>query len=338
MPDTEKNIQESSASTSSPNSTLPSPADISMKSSDSITSISSQNSVGNVTTIETPTTNSVVQQIVKVNVPTGNSFEGLTEEELNFSVSTTIGANRSCPETNLHMSTPLKEIKKKFKKLQEKYNIMDDLTTKLLMENEALKKKLDQYESKIDVLTKICKSPHSNRKMHSITKNITNAPKYPLPPIIKIVSQNMESPMLFATPLTEMMSEDTLDSINSSSEITKKQNIFIIGDESLRGLSATILETRNGQWNDNFLPSAFIMPDAPSTHIVSSIDFLTDSMTDNDIVVLGIGKHDRNIQELHSNLCIALNKLGNVPVLLCPVNCSSYLNESKLNSEIKIWT
>lgn len=155
-------------------------------------------------------------------------------------------------------------------------------------------------------------------------------------------SVNMNDEILDATDvgLLECCSDASIDLQQEDvcSKQNVKKNIYILGDEQLRGFSAALKSSRYGKWNDNYNPFAFIMTGATSTELLAHCDSIACKLSSSDIVILGISSNDCDIQKLHANLCILINKFSKATVFVAPVNRNHYLNEQTLNKAVKLWT
>lgn len=135
----------------------------------------------------------------------------------------------------------------------------------------------------------------------------------------------------------DIPTEPPVPDIPTSQKQAPKSKIIILGDEHLLGLSASIIKTRSGKWNDNYQPSAIIKSEAPSSQILNYCDdkFLS-SITENDIVILGVGGHDENLTKLESEIHIALHKLKTCTVYIAPLYFSKHFNVKLLNNRLMI--
>lgn len=117
----------------------------------------------------------------------------------------------------------------------------------------------------------------------------------------------------------------------------KRHVIHIIGDEQLKGLSTAMLRSRTGKWNDKYLTSATIFTGASSSEMLRCCENISKTLSQDDIVILGFGSHDNNLNRLHSNLCIAVNMLSKSTTYIVPVLHSPYFNEYKLYQAMTSW-
>ncbi|XP_047992736.1 uncharacterized protein LOC125231335 [Leguminivora glycinivorella] len=113
----------------------------------------------------------------RINIPTENSFDILSEEEDVQSSSriseSQCDMNRSVPELRLNRSHELKQMKQTITALKEKLESADREIENLLAENNTLSKKLADQELKIEKLRHICKSTSSKRNKKKIHRNNT---------------------------------------------------------------------------------------------------------------------------------------------------------------------
>lgn len=117
-----------------------------------------------------------------------------------------------------------------------------------------------------------------------------------------------------------------------------KRKIFIVGDESVSGLSAKLTNSRKGKWNDVFTTTALIRPGAQSSTILEYLANTEESISAQDVVVLGVGSYDTNPRLLHSDLCVALSRLRHATVIVTPVTKNCSLNVFMLNQHLRFWT
>lgn len=83
---------------------------------------------------------------------------------------------------------------------------------------------------------------------------------------------------------------------------------------------------------------AHIIPEATGTEILNYCNCSLINLTNNNIVILGFGGYDDDINKFHSNICILLNNLNKSNIIMLPVYYNAYFNEMTLNYHIKLWT
>lgn len=310
-----------------------------------------------------PEKNVDVTQVEKyaINISTQNSFEKLSDEDdsstpLTSLTSTPAGdTNRSFPELRSNNSYKMEHLKEKLARLELNLHIAENEIENLLSENQNLKKQLNEQELKINQLTHICRqTPNTNsakkkpRRLVTIAteSSLENKDKVRPKSILRQEHDKMTAPssMIISDEPVLPLAPNTLT--EGSNDFIEPQilpkgiskNIYILGDENLKGLSAALVKSRYGKWNDTYKTFAFIKNDASSTDIITYCDVLQNDLTKDDIVVLGLGCHDNDIHVLHSNLCIAISKLNKASVLLVPVHQNRHFNERTLNHNLKLWT
>lgn len=119
---------------------------------------------------------------------------------------------------------------------------------------------------------------------------------------------------------------------------TKKmnRNIIIIGDELVRGLGRQMKHISEDKYDNSYSITSIIKPYANCTQILSSCNDICNSTNKEDIVILGIGSHDKNPYKILSELSVSLAKLNKTNVFVLKVQSNSFLNEQLLNQKIKL--
>lgn len=277
-----------------------------------------------------------------INVPTENSFESLStdheeEDTIISSPESSNKINRSCPDlTRINDLERIKDMERTILELHEKLASADQEVVKLLLENNSLKEVISKQNQKINQLTQICGSPNMKAiqtKSRKTSKKNTNSHDHQLN-FNELPNSEQEG---------NISKENLENSVSSTNNITtepiEQHKIKILSDEHLSGLSAALLKSRVGKWNDKYYPTAYIASEAPSSRILEMCNnnFL-DSLSDGDIVVLCVGAHDQNIVRLESELHLALTKLKHLTVYVVPVYKSIHLNVKLLNYRLKLCT
>lgn len=303
-----------------------------------------------------------ISEIYVANIPTSNSFESLsntfldsnTEQERIIFDSTTKTLNRSCPELRDPNCEEIQALKSIISTLQEELMIAHSQVDELILENNTLKKKVTESEVKIDNLKTVCgsikKKKILNKSQNSIELNFGT----PKTDRIEIANQSFrnegerrihtlssestkQNSTLETPPCKEVPSNNMCD-LNKPLESGEKHKIIILGNEHISGLASTLIKSRNGKWNDNYMPSSTVMSNATSSQIVEYSCNIINNLTSNDIVILSFGSSDKNPQELQSNVCILLSKLTHVKVYIIPILHNPQLNVKTLNYHLRLWT
>lgn len=313
---------------------------------------------------ESPNDQNFVTHRNKYNIPTQNSFELLSDDEEEYSSlpGTPITINRSCPEMRPNNICEVEALQQEIRNLKEKLGTAENEIDSLLSENHVMSKKITEYELQINKLTHICKSTSINNS-HSKSSNKVNSQSKKRTGIIKtqldfsalvrecnqeyvadIPAPETEHVTIFEKNNVSKQSKQLLRGTSLSCNSTPggatepKKRIHIVGDEQLKGLSAALISSRKEKWNDVYKPSSLILSGATSTDILNYCDNIASNLCNDDIVILGCGSNDKDIHTLHSNICIALNKLKKVTVFIAPINYNPYINFKTLNINLKLWT
>lgn len=288
----------------------------------------------------------------KINIPTNNSFEELTEQNENYLsiTSTPIGDTlRTCSDLRSNLPYTV-ELTERVKKLEQELGSAKDEIKELVVQNHYLKKQIEKWEKthetkrRDDSYTEQTerKQQEIEQKRHDSTDSISltklqEITKNSLDESNKsIILQQIKKPP--KKPLIQLAAQSlTTTQKNPNKHDNKYKSIHILGDEQVRGLSSALLNARQNKWNDVYKISSFIMSGATSTELQNHCDKLAENLSPDDIVILGFGSNDKDVNRLHSNLCIAVSKLNTAKVLIAPINRNPYLNEKALNYNMKLW-
>lgn len=291
-----------------------------------------------------------------LNVSTENSFESLDSEETEDCTEIHT-LNRSCPDLRLNSLDNMEQLQNKVLELQEKLQIADNQIDILVQENYQLKDDVIKCELKIKQLSKICKSDFKNvthrKKLKTSKKtqldfSVQDGEQSLIKDKISdsiTFDKNLNSNTSSQNPNTTEMQQKTdslhLTPTNDAGAVKQpnpKHKLIVVGDERLTGLSADLLESRRGKWNDVYAPSASIMPNARSSQILDYCSKLDENLTKDDVLILGIGTYDKNPEQLCIDLCVLLSKLKTPQIVILPVLSNRYLNVKTLNNHLKLWT
>lgn len=279
----------------------------------------------------------------EINIPTKNSFQSLSDEETldQTSMSPISRLNSSCPDVGkINLQEKIEELEKQNKILSDKLEIAEGEIENLLIENSELKKKLCRHENKAKYLTDLI--THSSSK-----KNIT----------VRHKRKSLQSTQLDfsidgenSTPATpsdlHRKPERHVDNPIKNSqmppqalETSEKElpdtnhNIYVVGDQQVRGLTGKLLKLRAKGWNNRYNVTGIVKPYAISSQILSTCVSLYDTITADDVLVLSLGCNDKNPYLIMTNLCNILSRL-NCKIILLSIQNNDYLNVNKLNNEI----
>lgn len=255
-----------------------------------------------------------------INISTSNSFESLADTSLDDEDDEdycNTRLNRSCPELSTITADDLQELKQMISSLQSKLAIAEKEIENLLLQNTNLTDKIAERDSKISRLKQVCSSSIKSRKKR---KEVFEARSS------YVVDQSFEG-------LNGGNSEEKKMKLTETNQ-SKKNNIFILGDQQIRGLAIKILEFRYGKYNDVYNVTSIIKPYAQSRDILTSFNVLPESINEDDVIIFSVGSNDRDPYLLYSNLCNFLAKYKNCKCILINVMTNQNLNVKKLNNDL----
>lgn len=279
----------------------------------------------------------------KYNVAVQNSFESLSDEELDISILRNNTLNRSCPDLTANYKDEVEILKSKIEELQEQLKFSDNYSTKLLMENEKLKKQISDCSLQINHLKDICKSTPINVKpakgMVKIDQasqtSVKKTPKNKCKVVTQLnIKNSTEISHCSETP--EDASENGMQNVLdlSGSLKTSPKNIYILGGRQSKGLATALLKSRERTTYEKYDVTATIKPNARSEDILQSLE--TSNTNSNDIIIVNIGENDRNPHKLLAELSAFIKMRPEALVIVTSVMISVHLNEQKLNSTLKL--
>lgn len=256
-----------------------------------------------------------------VNISTSNSYLSLIDDgdDETYSTFQDYKLNRSCPDLSTTRAEDLEELKQKILNLQSKLNSAESEIENLILDNNNLREKLAESELKINCLKQVCSSSRKPRKKR---KEISE------PESSSAANQSFEE-------LNKSDEKETKE--GKPVEVNeKKKNIYIFGDQQIRGLAVKLLETRIGKWNDEYNVTSIIKPQAQSSDILTSLNSCV--INRDDVIVLSIGSNDINPYLLYSNVCNVLGKYDKCKIFVIKVRENRHLNIDKLNFELEMLT
>lgn len=273
----------------------------------------------------------------RYNVPIRNSFESLSDEEFDSSIIRNDTLNRSCPNLTIDYKSEVDVLQNKITNLQEKLELSDSYSTKLLLENEDLRKQIAECTRHIQNLKEICKSTTSSK-----VSKIGNTSK-----LLSRISVNKEN-----KELSKEKSADNsiilinkgnimLDSIDQQKIDSKKQvttqvskKMHILGGSQSRGLAAALLNSRRNTSYEKYQVTSSIKPGARCEDILKSLETL-DTYSRN-VFIINIGENDSNPIKLLAELSAFMKMHAESFIIVTGIKNSLHLNEKKLNNKVKI--
>lgn len=295
------------------------------------------------------------KEVYKINVSTNNSFQSLSDPEIweqtqNSSISR---LNSSCPDIRrINLEEKIEELENRNRDLQEKLHIAESEIDNLHLENSDLKKLLSKHENKAKYLVDIIS--HSSSKKHvTLRKKRQGLNNTQLDFSLDVENREEETILNYgnSTPTIDREPKnsqnidststncrlDNVASVNVTSDetiSTTKSNIYIIGDQQVKGLTTQLIKSRSRGWNDRYSVTGLVKPFASSSQILNSCSSMYDKISKNDILILSLGCNDKNPYSIMTNICNILCNFKESKVFLLSVQHNNYLNTHKLNSEI----
>lgn len=274
----------------------------------------------------------------KYNVSVHNSFESLTDEDFDSALLRNDTLNRSCPDLSVNYKNEVETLKSKIAILQEKLELSDKYSTKLLIENENLSKQLSEYTRQINQLKDICTSAHKTKK--------------PAKSLSKVQHQSSQTSMIKEDVISKIdvcaessyVSADNEGFLTSSTELTQKitescknisKKIFILGGKQHRGLATALSKSRQNTLFEQYEVTSTIKPDARCQDILKSAETLHTS--EDDVIIISIGENDCNPTALLAELSAFIKMRPKAFVIVTSVKTSLHLNENKLNNTVKLF-
>lgn len=288
-------------------------------------------------------------------------------DEMNESTSEEFHSDSSFPNLSVLENTMLLDFKNHIQNLKLQLQIAHNEVDKLNEENHILKKKLDTKETEIKILKSAGLSELSIKNSSTPTAKQKRCVLTQCTPIKSLNSINLNkkniingktSLTLDEKPTTEeqistLRNKSYKPSINKPEDnpsskgpnilkqtpegvhINDTSNIFIIGDEKIRGLSTHLLNSRKYKSDNIYKISAMIKPNATCSEIFSySESILKGGLSQDDRVILSFGASDKNPFEVIKELSVILHKLRNIQVFITPVIYNSFINVNLLNDYI----
>ncbi|KAJ2942105.1 hypothetical protein O0L34_g11021 [Tuta absoluta] len=284
-----------------------------------------------------------------VNVPTGNSFDTLSsddDDDENFNgiegdTATNLKClNRSCPVKSVQMSSAdVDELNEKILKLETQLKTNDKLYRDLLIENGNLKQTVIECETKIQRLTRICKSTGKKPKKDNTNKHQINfslqTKQLHFPEeeyqsdteFIKAINDSKDSSLN----QTSIPSNSTSEPIPCNSP-ERKSKILIIADEQGQGVQHSLQKLMGSDcevccvWKSG----------ADFGEVVGTCKLDISNLTSTDYLIVLAGLNDSNPFNLKLTLLKWLGSLSNTNVIVAGLPNNANLRYSTINFEIRL--
>lgn len=275
----------------------------------------------------------------KYKVPVQNSFESLSDEEIDISVLRNDTLNRSCPDLSVNHKDKIVGLGEKIAGLQEKLDFSDRYTTQLLLENEDLKKQVTECKRQIQHLKEICKYTSSTTKPN-ITKHQstqTSANGKDRDGNIKTSTKNPQNPEINMSMTPKSIIDQSESDSNYTATYTNnnfQKGMYVLGGSQSRGLAKALLKSRQSTPYEKYKVTATVKPDAPCEVILDSSETLKASS--DDIIIINVGENDCNPIKLLAQLSIFIKMNSEAFVIVTEIKKSIHLNEYKLNNALEL--
>lgn len=285
------------------------------------------------TNVETSLNDS--QTFVTVRKPLHFAYEDPTslDGESLLNTNTSI-LRRSLPDLSTRDNEDIDELKNSISDLKIQLAAAHNEIENLMLEKNALEKKINGQEAKINHLLKICSISISKEAVEKVDSNNTEDH------ITFTESKNpWHSENIIHDSVPEEHSNAPINSTNSDtlenrSHISAATNntIKIIGSQQCSGMAAYLKRSRENTVYEDYIVTATIKPDAPVEEILRDCH---KDLKPSDVIVLGIGENDYNPLKFVSELYTVMQHLKNHVVFILEVQQNPYLNKYKLNHKLR---
>lgn len=165
----------------------------------------------------------------------------------------------------------------------------------------------------------------TNNKTEHLINNLPSLSTWTLPTIVR---NDCDQKAVNASTVTE--------EVNKNKNNDKRRMIYIVGDEQAQNLAASMLENRQGKWNDEYGIFGMVKASATSCEILRTCENMSQSVTKKDIIILCFGICDQNVYKYVSNLSNILYIFRKQKVFITNVQYNPCLNEHMLNRQLHL--
>lgn len=266
--------------------------------------------------IETP--NFVTERKYKINIPTCNSFDSLSDDESTDVSTNTAKLNRSCPEVQLNGREQAEELKEENYKLKLELESADEEIKNLLSENKSLKNRITKLESLNRVLTRVCSSTKkvssSKIQRNSLKKRVLDF-SFKDNSITEHTENERKDRSLNTSNTTKKIETETKDdSIKLKNQDTRK--LCIISSNSRN----KILQFTRGKIEHSEI-CHYITPGAGAKQLLSGIENKLLNFNFDDYCIIFIGEADfketNNYSDLIADIRNTLLNVQHTNIILC---------------------
>lgn len=332
------------------------------KSPSSTTSLIAYNTENEILTFPTPD-NITIRKKYTVNIPTNNSFESLSgSEDMDMEYSSLPSSspqkklNRSCPEIAESLHLRLESMEEELTALRGKLIVSEREIENLNLENNKLKKTINECTIKINKLTHICESnPKNSPRIKRTSRNHTQISSMPNSP-----SQNTSNYRdICSRNITELSSAikekriSSISNLHSHNETTLCANTLKQPEVKKRNFTEkkvclissnkrnSILRAAQYNLGEKYQVCHFLTPGVGVKRLLENIDKKLTNYTTEDYCIIFIGENDfkesQNYSHLVKNIREVIEKVKHTNVILClpTFNCGKY--SSMFNWRIELF-
>lgn len=257
-----------------------------------------------------------------VNVSTENSFQSLSDEDLQEETVNTISCqlNRSCPEVRTNYSQDLTDLNEKIEILQSKLGSAEAEIENLLSENFSCQKIIAEQKTKIELLTRICKSPNK-RTRKSTNNKILNTTNFS-PTTATTDSNTLNSK--FFTPQPNASRKINSNIRNTPPKIKKQNNEQMLTKTKICMLSSnkrnSILKIAQHTFKNSEI-CHYVTPNCGLKEMINNLQNKLKSYTKQDYCIILIGEEDfyktKDYFDIILKLRETLQEINNTNLILC---------------------
>lgn len=221
--------------------------------------------------------------------------------------------------------------------------ISDDLKDSQIsnqkLEIEELIKQLIQARGEIQILQ--TENTQLRCTIHKLDKKNSQQPKKPRLSDTTNQTQNKVDNTINILLEKSEKNQNTAEKNNIQSKQTKscdnaKPKIVIIGDQMCKDMASKLIAERSSEKNaKEYTIVNHCYPDTPTDIMLLNINIKNLDLSEDDWVILSTGSNDKNPTKFFIELSSVLKKLTKSRVLVSEVLFNPYLNEERLNHEIK---
>lgn len=273
----------------------------------------------------------------KRNLSVSNLSLSETEENIMSSTIRDDSMRRSLPNLSLLENSRYEELRTQIEQLTSELSSANNEIDTLIMENLKLKASLEEFLKKHNIYKKILCEDTPRKNTPVKTKKQRNGDK-------KTKHDSyIEKQKLNTDRISDVLQVNKTDSKRSGyieqsrnhniNEVAARQ-VLIVADEQGRNLAITL----KALLGKSYIVQSLCKPGAKMHDILKPLQKHTQTFTKRDYVIIIGGSNDNNPYLLLSGLNHNLHLLKHTNTIICQTTHSRYLNETKLNYEIKLMT